>query len=897
VIPSDLRLYTWLDAEEVLFRWLENNEPPEWFVDARAYWDGITVRIRGGHTSAAEKWLRSRFEPRIVSGLSGEQLLVALESLQAAPRILPISIEETDESTPKLRINPSFARPVLVQPGGSAPFSPPILPDGGPAIFAFHSFKGGVGRTLHAVALAQAFAESRRSVLLIDADLEAPGITWMIRKRLPDPPISFADLLALVHGDADPMAKSSIDLAGERLRDALLDGIYVLPAFRSPRTFQALEVRPEHLLQGRENQFFLTDLLAYLGIALGVEAVIIDLRAGLSELAAGLLLDPRIARVFVTSLSGQSLDGTELVLNILADRAPSAQEADPIPIVVVNQVLRDLGGSDVLSGAEERMLVAISGAVKGNELDTADSVDPVDVLPGPSWFDQGLLTLPSSWDEVLAAVRRSGPIRETVKPLANLAPSPQSAQDLLPADRLDREREALSKTAYSLIFAEKGEGEDFLAIPPLRRLVESHRSQLPASVVVGSKGAGKTFTFLQIVQRRSWSKFAADLGGAQETIDAVICPVLQPLNASARAPEILASAREGASRAIGGHDQLKSLDVQDQIRNWLRSPGTHEGEWRERWLDLMAWAVGFQVGEKGAGRGLSGHLASRNQRLLLVFDGLEDMFQQLSSDQSQQLALRSLLQDVPNWLDQQPERSIGVLIFVRRDMVLNAVSQNWAQLLSRYEQFALKWEKIDALRLVSWIVNKAHILEDPAADKIREMDEESLTEVLAGLWGRKLGKDKSREGRSADWVVAALSDFHGQVQARDLVRLLYIAAFRSRSNIQWLDRVLVPPAIRGAVSECSKAKIEEISEENPALKLIFDHLKGLPEEQRNVPFMPEQVSLNAKQIELLVLSGIVVSHEGSYYMAEIFRHALNFRLPSGKRPKILALARKRPGGF
>ena len=59
-----------------------------------------------------------------------------------------------------------------------------------------------------------------------------------------------------------------------------------------------------------------------------------------------------------------------------------------------------------------------------------------------------------------------------------------------------------------------------------------------------------------------------------------------------------------------------------------------------------------------------------------------------------------------------------------------------------------------------WIAQQASLFEEALeVDKIREMEEPALTESLVALWGRKLGSDKSRKGRSAEWVLAALSDF------------------------------------------------------------------------------------------------------------------------------------------
>jgi hypothetical protein len=173
------------------------------------------------------------------------------------------------------------------------------------------------------------------------------------------------------------------------------------------------------------------------------------------------------------------------------------------------------------------------------------------------------------------------------------------------------------------------------------------------------------------------------------------------------------------------------------------------------------------------------------------------------------------------------------------------------------------------------------------------MEEDDLTETLVPLWGRKLGNDRSREGRSAEWVLAALSDFLGQIQARDVVRLLHLGAVKSRGNTQWTDRVLAPGAVRDAVADCSREKISEISQENSALKEIFKKLATLDPDRKSVPFKREDVDLTPQELQLLELNGIAVAEGSSYYMAEIFRPGLEFRLPAGARPKVLALARRR----
>ena len=99
--------------------------------------------------------------------------------------------------------------------------------------------------------------------------------------------------------------------------------------------------------------------------------------------------------------------------------------------------------------------------------------------------------------------------------------------------------------------------------------------------------------------------------------------------------------------------------------------------------------------------------------------------------------------------------------------------------------------------------------------------------------------------------------------------------------------------MRDAVADCSREKISEISQENSALKEIFKKLATLDPDRKSVPFKREDVDLTPQELQLLELNGIAVAEGSSYYMAEIFRPGLEFRLPAGARPKVLALARRR----
>ncbi len=228
-LSATTRLYTWVDVEDRFLSIQQNGGWPNWLHSVRAYWDSVALAIAPAKEREAKHWLRQHFDPRFDENSSS----VLLESLPNRQRRLPIVFEESLDDGSRHRLVPSFSRPSTIESARER-VHPAALPENAPPVVVLHSFKGGVGRTQHALALALALcqASERSRVLLVDADLEAPGLTWMLQSRVPNPEISFADFLALVHGDQDPKSDDSMDLIAQRVGELLLDRIFVLPALR-----------------------------------------------------------------------------------------------------------------------------------------------------------------------------------------------------------------------------------------------------------------------------------------------------------------------------------------------------------------------------------------------------------------------------------------------------------------------------------------------------------------------------------------------------------------------------------------------------------------------------------------------------------------------------------------
>jgi hypothetical protein len=165
-----------------------------------------------------------------------------------------------------------------------------------------------------------------------------------------------------------------------------------------------------------------------------------------------------------------------------------------------------------------------------------------------------------------------------------------------------------------------------------------------------------------------------------------------------------------------------------------------------------------------------------------------------------------------------------------------------------------------------------------------------------------------REARTASWIFAALTDFKGKLQARDVVRLLFNAAditVEKSKEIQfdkWAsDRLLPPQAIRGALDPCSERKVSEAEEEYPDFKKwVYKVENEYTEKQKQLPFTAEGLNLDRSTIIMLEDMGVIYEDRAkddnsSYYMPEIFRAGLKFTLAKGARPRVLVLKRKALG--
>lgn len=314
--------YTWADVQDDLASCTV--EWPDGLYSVRAYWSGLHVDYDPQAASAVVAWLAQHFGSRWRE--KDGNYAVCLESVSPdQERWLPVIFDEdlggvftgtawrrfTPESV-ALRRNPPDRTKQLAVP-----------------IFAWHSARGGVGRTTSAIQFARLLAaEPGTRVLLLDMDFHASGLHGV------PSPISVSDILTLVHGTDPNDADRAFGLIQSWLARAEAPRLIAVPALRPEQA--APHVLPQHL-ESPSPLGGLTDWLSALATRMGVTHVVADLPAGQVDTAASLLLDPRVHRVLASTPTAPSLVGTVTTLGTLLSSTSPGPTGPPIT-VVLNQM-------------------------------------------------------------------------------------------------------------------------------------------------------------------------------------------------------------------------------------------------------------------------------------------------------------------------------------------------------------------------------------------------------------------------------------------------------------------------------------------------------------------------------------------------------------------------------
>jgi Mrp family chromosome partitioning ATPase len=213
-----------------------------------------------------------------------------------------------------------------------------------PPRFVFSSLKGGVGRSTAMSVVAAEQARLGRNVLVVDLDLEAPGIGSLLLTRDRRPLLGALDYLVernlrpLALEDLEAMVGTSALTAGAGLVDVV--PVVGARSYEAPQNYLAKLSRAmiEGLSEGQQ-PISVTDklrgMLSELEARRSYDLVLVDARAGLAELAAGPFLGLGANVLLFGTSQPQTMEGLRF---LFAHLATLVEDGKPSPWEVLKMV-------------------------------------------------------------------------------------------------------------------------------------------------------------------------------------------------------------------------------------------------------------------------------------------------------------------------------------------------------------------------------------------------------------------------------------------------------------------------------------------------------------------------------------------------------------------------------
>ena len=903
-----LPLLSWIDVARRLAmipmraKGVEGHEPPQGLISSETFWTGLRLTVEDvSKIPDINKWLGEIFKSWFyINGEGNAFLRLDGPNAQGDLRVF-YEIAKYSFQAPIYRPHAAL--------NGDRTYSInfPVRLDTSPTVVAFHSVKGGVGRTTASMAFADTMSQDAQ-ILFVDADFEAPGVSYLYRSRKPVANISLEDLLALAHADVSPDLTSTIEYAARQMLDQRIANIFVLPVKRLMDDLAGFAIRPEHLVGARRDRpYLIVDLIRGLAKKLGCKMAVVDLRAGLVDIALHFMTDPSVERVFVSTASGQSTSALKGMLNTLGHVESQTGVACRQPFVLFNQVPRhQYDNPDFRATLQSQLEEQAESAFLPPESLLPNA--PSEVTPSAEsalafGFQFHLAELVSSddnWEPYFADLRRTGFIERLKTEMEiwlrsrRLSMEAQSTSEEVAPNLIVHAAKCqkLADFAKKFEFAETATDiHEPLVTPPLQRLVGDFVQQPPIIIIEGNKGTGKTLTFRYLLEQISWQKASKLMDNSTDTMfEGILLPVFGSVNSSESIQKLVTDGRQRVAAALKKDSSERFSSTTDGVKRGLAEQWDVR-QWTNFWLESIARAAGFKDGEDNWQDFLDAVRNCESLRPIAMFEGLEEEFANPYTDFVQANALRSLFREVPIKLREEAGRPVGLIVFARSDMVEAVIEQNLQQFRASYRNYALTWRDIDIHELVIWLVSKSEALNGLWNTNWRGRDESEREADLRKVWGLKLGSETGKEARSTEWVVAVLTDLTGKLTARDLVRFIHQAAIGSKTQ-QLDDRLLAPIAMRKAVEYTSEQKVSEYPKEVVELQPIFQKLKGISD--LATPFDRAEAAskgLTPNELEILEKYGVAYDDDGSFEVPELFRIGLNMKR-KGARPNIISLTRK-----
>ncbi len=856
------------------------------------------VKIHVKRTSVG--WLRLSVVTTAFEGVSSEereyQIDKILEALNLKLNDYPFAThqlltpQEDAEQAHTTPIQLPLWSEILLAPDPEVPAN--VDDDNGkrPFVVTFYSFKGGVGRSTSLAFVANILAARGHRVVMIDFDLEAPGLSFAHPVEMPET-TTYGVLDYIYQRYLTPdQDEPKIDACIRQISTATRGELYLIPAGEYDEGYihRLTDLNVRSLYQSEANPIH--QLLEDVKSTLDPDIILIDARTGFTEMGAVALFDQADLGIICFSPTGQSFAGLEWVVKAASKQRKYRGIPDlrflltPMPPVAQTQQQEWLGYT--ADWIMQHWGVPSSIAV--------------DELYYPVPYNPGIITLGSLFVEVPTAIL--DPYMPVADVISASLPERKVASLAGPDIKIAENRSSiLDELKFRSPVAQE---MDAAEIPTIFQRTNDFPKFLQDRtwLVRGAKGTGKTLLFRLFIEQSVDARKQAEPYERLNNVQFV--PGHGPIELSSA---FLARGSLGDFEEHVGqqkwaefwpHYLLLQLAVaRSDLASLLPDPFLQDACKQKKlsqemildWLkSRISLPFSFSRVHDELQR-INERLGNQNEKIWVLYDELDTGFGQ--KYESRRSALEALL---AWWLEVGPGLSnITPKILLREDIWTGLNFTNKTYYSSR--AVLLRWAEEDLWRLVlrqalhtsptlAKLVQQQASIELSRLDAISQLD--VLRKGLFPLWGERMGR--GNKSFTYNWVRKRIGDYKENRFPRSLILLLQQAVGNEKIAYDRnpYEAVLRPRSLIEALSIVSEERVNDVKNEYSEFVVYLEKLstERSPIDAKHLEAIWEVDSVKLKELVTgMTAAGILQEYtsrpllsdsEARYSVAELYLSGL-----------------------
>ncbi|MEA5616279.1 ParA family protein [Cronbergia sp. UHCC 0137] len=709
------------------------------------------------------------------------------------------------------------------------------IPAKKPLIVTFYSFKGGVGRSTALGLVSGILATRNRRVVMVDFDLEAPGISIMFEEDIENiNPAQMGVLDYLYQRTLTPEENipNIVDCI-QRIHLQTRGEIFLVPAgeYNEYYIHRLANLDVHYFYRSDHNA--VKQLIADIQEQLDPDIILIDARPGFNDMGAIALFDLADTAIICFSPTRQNFKGLEWVVTAARKQQEYQGKPDvrflltPVPVVAKEQ--HNTWINEVENWIEDNWGLP-------NETTIGQIYSQI-------LYDPAITTLKSLVNSV---------DKSLLDKYLNLADTlDASLPDIQPNSiikSVDNRRTILHELEFQASTAQELEPND---IPNIFQKTEDFHQFLSNRtwLILGAKGTGKSLLFRLFVEQPEAAK-----GLAQSDINVNNVNFI-PGHGQPRVSQTIleSSDLESYEQQVGkdawqlfwkNYGLLQLCRCQSELRlisgleqELIRLSSQDNPSHLEivSWLVQRAKSPDKRLQATDELRIIDRWLQDNNKVIWLLYDELDAGFGSTPTDyQRRQKSLEALL---GWWLEIGTNlKHIVPKIFLREDIWKQLNFTNTGHYMGR--SLELRWDEADLWRLVlrQALKNSRSLsssLEQQFgvnAERLNIIGLEQLRKSLYPLWGERMGR--GNKAYTYNWIRTRIADGKKNCFPRSLILLLQEAVKKEKefSTEYSSDITLRPKSLIDAFPYVSQQRVAEIKNEYSEL---IEYVDKLPQGERS----------------------------------------------------------------